>query len=324
MRKILLLLTISSTVLPHTCLLRGQTPLACPQVQELLRAPGLRILVSAQREALLPNEVIEPKIKFRNLSSKVLEIPLLDERTTGVAILPLQRRIEPVTGREDYDGHFELSLGMNQGSAAQACAFPRMQLLPGQEKEFLIAKPNPVWMGKIDPDPYFSYARADRPGKEKFLIWLGGLQLTATYELLDVKILSSYCLNDEGSKFLSFTQATKKYEDSCVVVSLVTAANRYYLFSSPTLFKRTLVAEDIRSRNNPFFPVSLQSERLPYPAIGQILAEYDAEPRIEAPVYPKTVKIEEFFVTTPNGRFGVKDLATAYKQARQAEADRYK
>ena len=324
MQKTLLMYAVCFLFFSNTCQLRGQTPLGCPQVQELLRAPGLRILVSAQREALLPNEVIEPKIKFRNLSSKVLEIPLLDEHTTGVAILPLQRRIEPVTGREDYVGHFDVALGMNPESAAQACAFPRMQLAPGAEKEFLITNPNPVWLGKMDPVPYFKHAPADRSGKEKFLITFGGLELTATYSLLDVKIVSSYCLKDENNKFLSFTQATKKEMDSCVVVSLVTTGNRYYLFSTRSLVEKEQVAEAIRSRYKPYYPVSLQSESLPYPGVGQILAEYDAEPRIEAPVYPKTVKIDEFFVTTPNGRFGVKDLATAYKQARQAEADRYK
>lgn len=305
------LLLVSAFATMSLPLLAQPKPIYCREFTELLRQPGLKLSVRAQREILLPNEIIEPTLRIENNSDQPLQIPIIDS-TTGVAVVGLMRKWNDKYNGYEYQDVRDKLVGA-EVFPGEPCAIPQTGLRPGDSIEFSLEAPNRAWLGESPSK--ISILRIGNPasGEQRFIIQLGYLEIQGKYQVHNVEVESLTCLSDPA--VMATTNMSKKDspKNSCWPVVLLRQDARWFLFAASSQNTITNMNEyKTTFGNKSLNPEGFESMPF-YPYYGTVIQSYDTRPEVLSPQFPAIVPFSEFRMSTPQGTLTGSQIREVYR-----------
>jgi hypothetical protein len=284
----------------------AQEPISsCKKFIQLLRAPGIKITAAAQRQVLLPNEILAPIVTVKNNSNGILEIPYIDH---SVGLLVIQ-------------GHVDFSSEFSNSEGKEPCSFPTVDLQPGEERSFPLNYPAQAW---LEDDSESAYQLKIIPvgskmGRNQFNVYIGKIKLLASYEIQPIQDVRSFCI-DKSLRVSKFQRAmaedpSRKDEGTCLLISVLRQGQYWYVMGGYDVTDISKVQREIAlmQRTNRKLPPSEHFPE-PTPRGGIVLATFDSEPVIFGSRLPLITKQEDFAVVERNTKHTLKSLGADYQR----------
>lgn len=292
-------------------------PAACEKFKALISQQGLAISAQAQRDILLPGEAIEPVITLINNSSRILEVPIINE-SSGIFVFPLQRKTNPKSKALEYVGHVERGPASTSAPLHKFCSFPTADLQPGELRQFPLRFPSAAW---LDLEPAITESARTggmEAGQHQFIIFLGDIEIQGKYEVHSIQTNKSYCIKPESAGLLARRLDRRKQlssvGESCLLVSIAEQDGKWFLISSKSLFPINEYANDLRRRTSVGQSVNTNAiaSKL-YPAGGHVIAIFDQEPGSPQGHFPAVVEESRFVVIDRGESLGMRAIGEMYR-----------
>ena len=292
-------------------------PSACEKFKALMSQRGLAISVKAQRDILLPGEAIEPIITLMNNSSGILEVPILNE-SSGIFVFPLQRKTNLKNKSIEYVGHVERAPDSTAATLHKFCSFPTADLQPGELREFPVRFPSAAWFDLELASTNSAHTGGMEEGQQRFLIFLGNIEIQGKYEVHSIQTNKSYCIKPESEGTLARRFNRRKdlssIGDRCLLVSIVEQDGKWLLISSKSLFPINEYTNDLRRKTlggNSANSDAIASKL--YPAGGNVIAIFDQEPGSPQAYFPEVVGESRFVLIDRGESLGMRAIGERYR-----------
>lgn len=296
-------------------------PSACKEFRDLLSQRELKITTEPQRAVLFPGEVLEPVVVVQNASNRPVTIPMIDVNS-GIMVLSLRRRIDPLSNQHHYIGHLDRDINFSPLVGKDLCTFPTTLLQPNEVRSFPLQFANRKWAGSMVRSRMPVKEASVDEGKNAFDLYLGNVKVRGFYEIEAFEKVASVCIRETQSDAIGRSPGDLEQDPYCSLITLVKQRSKWYLISARGAASLSSHLNDLRLRTSAANPN--QTPTVLYPGVGQIIAEFDSEPEIQSRRFPQDISASEFILTTRDGIRSFEDLQSVYKKRLQTSLDKLK